>query len=68
MILYDDPAAMILAHDAAEATKQNFAPKSCKRLFCRRYKAASAQLYTIQQALDNAVDSVKEALPKGSTF
>jgi hypothetical protein len=43
-------------------------PKICKRLFCRRYKASSAQPYSILQALDNAVDSVKEALPKGLTF
>ena len=44
------------------------APKTCKRLFCRRYKAAGAQPYNILQAPDNAVASVKEALPKGSIF
>ena len=39
-------------------------PKICKCLFCRRYKVASAQPYSILQALDNAVDSVKGALLK----
>jgi hypothetical protein len=46
----------------------NFEPKTCKRFICRRYKAASAQTYSILQALDNAVGSVNETLPKGSTF